>query len=197
MQQPLHQSLEVSEKYADGQASHKEFAATRALATQHATALRCNAPPMVVRAFLGAVAEDARILTTAASTADDAAYCYAIHAANYPRHPAHDPDWGDAYGVAEKRMRFYARCIFGNPFRPVSVNPAWLTPTVTNLATAAYEERALPSGELDTARLTVLADALEEAGCDNADILEHLRSPGPHVRGCFALDALLNREVTR
>jgi hypothetical protein len=74
--------------------------------------------------------------------------------------------------------------IFGNPFRPVSINPAWLTSTVTNLAAAAYGERFLPSGELDHARLAVLADALEESGCDNADILNHLRGSGEHVRGC-------------
>ncbi len=86
------------------------------------------------------------------------------------------------------------RCIFGNPFRPVSINPTWLTPTVTNLAATAYQERILPSGELDTARLSVLADALEEAGCDNSDILTHLRGPGPHVRGCWVVDMLLMKE---
>jgi hypothetical protein len=85
------------------------------------------------------------------------------------------------------------RCIIGNPFRPASLDPAWLTPTVTSLATVVYEERALPSGELDTARLAVLADALEEAGCDNADVLGHLRGPGPHVRGCWAVDLLTGR----
>jgi hypothetical protein len=87
-----------------------------------------------------------------------------------------------------------ARDIFGNPFRPASVEPEWITPTITNLATAAYDERVLPSGELDPARLAVLADALEEAGCDNADILSHLRSPGPHVRGCWVVDLLLGKE---
>lgn len=84
-------------------------------------------------------------------------------------------------------------CIFGNPFRPVSLDRFWLTPTLTSLATAAYEERILPSGELDPARLAVLSDALEEAGCDDADILSHLRSPGPHVRGCWALDLVLSK----
>jgi hypothetical protein len=66
--------------------------------------------------------------------------------------------------------------------------------TVSTLATAAYEERSLPSGELDSLRLAVLADALEESGCQDAEILGHLRSPGPHVRGCFALDLLLRKE---
>ena len=86
------------------------------------------------------------------------------------------------------------RCILGNPFRPITINSAWLNPTVTTLATAAYEERILPSGELDHARLAVLSDALEEAGCDDADILAHLRSPGPHVRGCWAVDLILGKE---
>jgi hypothetical protein len=47
---------------------------------------------------------------------------------------------------------------------------------------------------LDTVCLAVLADALEEAGCDNADLPVHLRGPGPHVRGCWALDLLLGLE---
>ena len=85
------------------------------------------------------------------------------------------------------------RDVIGNPFRPTKINPAWLTPTVTNLAQAAYDERILPSGELDRERLAILSDALEEAGCDDGDILNHLRSPGPHVRGCWAVDLLLGR----
>jgi hypothetical protein len=86
------------------------------------------------------------------------------------------------------------RDIFYNPFRPVSITPDWLTPTETSLARAAYDERSLPSGELDLARLAVLSDALEEAGCDDADILNHLRSLGPHVRGCWVVDLLLGKE---
>jgi hypothetical protein len=86
------------------------------------------------------------------------------------------------------------RDIFGNPFRPVSFNPAWQTPTVVSLAQAAYEERAMPSGELNTTRLAILADALEECGCNNADILTHLRSPNPHVRGCWVVDWVLAKE---
>ena len=43
-------------------------------------------------------------------------------------------------------------------------------------------------------RLPILADALEDAGCGDVDILAHLRGPGPHVRGCWAVDPLLGRE---
>jgi hypothetical protein len=96
----------------------------------------------------------------------------------------------------------YARDILGNPFRTVALDPAWLTPDVQALARAAYEGRDLPQGTLDPARLAVLADALEEAGCRDQQILRHLRGPGPHVRGCWVIDLLLgsNRsrvEVTR
>jgi hypothetical protein len=52
---------------------------------------------------------------------------------------------------------------------------------VPRLASAAYEDRLLPAGTLDPARLTVLADALEDAGCSDAELLGHLRGPGPHA----------------
>jgi hypothetical protein len=58
--------------------------------------------------------------------------------------------------------------------------------------TAAYEERELPSGHLNRHRLAVLADALEEAGAD-AELVGHLRGPGPHVRGCWVVDFLTGR----
>ncbi|MBL8795193.1 MAG: hypothetical protein JNM56_14910 [Planctomycetia bacterium] len=79
------------------------------------------------------------------------------------------------------------RDLFGNPFRPVTVNPAWLTSAVVSLAQAIYDERAFD-------RLPILADALEDAGCDHADILNHCRQPGEHVRGCWVVDLLLAKE---
>jgi hypothetical protein len=98
-------------------------------------------------------------------------------------------------GLPDEPARLCAlvRCVFGSPFRPVAIDRALLAPTVTSLARAAYEERALPSGELSDVRLSILADALEEAGCTEAAFLEHLRSPGPHVRGCYAVDLALGR----
>ena len=84
------------------------------------------------------------------------------------------------------------RDVAGNPFRPVTADPAWLTPTFLSLAHAAYDARQLPSGELDPVRLSVLADALEEAGA-GGELLTHLRGPGPHVRGCWAVDLILGR----
>jgi hypothetical protein len=84
--------------------------------------------------------------------------------------------------------------IFGNPFRLELIEPAWLTPAVKQIAQAAYDERILPAGNLDPARIAILADALEEAGCMNRAILGHLRSPNSHVRGCWLVDSVLGRE---
>jgi hypothetical protein len=88
------------------------------------------------------------------------------------------------------------RDVLGNPFRPVALDRTCLTADVLALAPAAYEQRILPGGELDAQRLAVLADALEEAGCTCAELLDHLRDPGPHVRGCWAVDAVLTRAAS-
>jgi hypothetical protein len=89
------------------------------------------------------------------------------------------------------------RCIFANPFRPLPSFAASLLAgqdqVVVRLAQATYDERLWPSGYLDPARLAVLADALEENGAD-ADLLDHHRDPGPHVRGCFVIDLLTGRK---
>lgn len=86
------------------------------------------------------------------------------------------------------------RDIIGNPFQRSTLGRATPTSAIANLAEAAYEERHLPSGHLDNARLAVLSDALEEAGCTDEAVLAHLRSPGPHVIGCWALDLVLGKE---
>jgi hypothetical protein len=70
--------------------------------------------------------------------------------------------------------------------RPVPLDLAWLTPAVVGIAQRIYEEG-------DFAALPVLADALEEAGCTDADILTHCRWGGEHVRGCWVVDALLGK----
>jgi hypothetical protein len=90
------------------------------------------------------------------------------------------------------------RDIFGPlPFREVHVDPAWLTwneRTIVRLAQGIYEDRILPGGTLDKARLAILDDALEEAGCTNKEILGHCPSPNDHVRGCWLIDLLLKKE---
>ena len=79
------------------------------------------------------------------------------------------------------------RDIFGNPFRPVTLDPSWLTSTVVLLARGTYEDRAFD-------RLPILADALQDAGCEHPDLLAHCRGPGPHVRGCWVVDLILGKD---
>jgi hypothetical protein len=80
------------------------------------------------------------------------------------------------------------REVFGNPFRSVTFDPAWRTSTVLALAQGIYDDKVFD-------RLPILADALQDAGCDNDDILCHLRdATAPHVRGCWALDLVLGKE---
>jgi hypothetical protein len=99
-----------------------------------------------------------------------------------------------AHGIEQAAL---VREVIGNPFRSTpTIDPAWHAwrdGTVPQLAKAAYEERRSPEGTLETARLALLADALEDAGCTDAELLAHLRSSGPHVRGCWAVDFVLGK----
>jgi hypothetical protein len=79
------------------------------------------------------------------------------------------------------------RDIFGNPFRPAMLDPAWRTSTVTALARGMYESR-------DFTPMPILADALQDARCDNDDILNHCRDGGVHIRGCWVVDLVLGKE---
>jgi hypothetical protein len=91
----------------------------------------------------------------------------------------------------------FVRDIF-HPFPSHPMSPQWLAwndGCVRKIAQAVYEDRILPDGTLDNSLLAVLADALEEAGCIDTQILGHLRGPGPHIRGCFVVDAILGKEA--
>ena len=78
------------------------------------------------------------------------------------------------------------RDIFGNPFRPVAFSPEWRTSTAVAIAQGMYESR-------DFGAMPILADALQDAGCDSADVFDHFRGPGPHVRGCWVVDLVLGK----
>lgn len=116
-------------------------------------------------------------------------------------------------GDAKRKRRASAvllRDVVGNPFLPsrlyrtstglhpirqgsIMTQEDYLYPTVIGVAREAYDIRR-DDNALDPDRLAVLSDALEDAGCEDADLLCHLRSPGPHVRGCWALDLILGKE---
>lgn len=78
------------------------------------------------------------------------------------------------------------RDIFGNPFRPIQVDPGSLSTDVLDLAKAIYDER-------DFDRMPILGDALEERGCTNSTILDHCRQQWTHVRGCWLVDSILGK----
>jgi len=111
-----------------------------------------------------------------------AGYAFAARARRSKRQDA----WDDANKAEDRQQLILARDIFGNPFRPVDFSPAWRTEHTTGIAAKMYDER-------DFAAMPILADALEEAGCEHPDILTHCREPGVHVRGCWVVDLVLGK----
>jgi hypothetical protein len=176
------QAVTAAERFADGEIGEKELgdrqasaqaAAARVLrACAHATVFTADpagdsalwALPVVRAACWAAVPEAAKL-------AGRAAYLPLMAAES--RHQA---------GLV--------RDVFGNPFRPAVVAGDWLTwdsGTIPRLAQSLHDDRAFTD-------LPVLADALEEAGCTDPDILGHCRQGGQHVRGCWVVDLVLGRE---
>jgi hypothetical protein len=130
---------------------------------------------------------------------EDDAYLPAIGAAcvggvcaadrSHPEKPSGEA-WQAAHDQEREALCKLLRCIVGNPFRPTPLLPPSVLArndgAAVKMATVIYDERAWD-------RLPILADALADAGCDEAELLGHLRGPGPHSRGCWAVDAILGR----
>src|SRR5262249_50068632 len=101
-----------------------------------------------------------------------------------------DGDYEDAQdGDAERTAQAdLLRELFGPlPFRALRSDASCVTPAVVALATSIYEERRWGD-------LRILGDALQEAGCSDAEVLEHCRGKGPHTKGCWVCDLLLKKE---
>jgi hypothetical protein len=87
----------------------------------------------------------------------------------------------------EHELGALVHCIYGpNPFKKTRFLKKWRTESVVSLARVAYDTR-------NFTLLPILADALEEAGCDSAEVLTHCRGFGPHARGCWVVDLVLNK----
>jgi hypothetical protein len=164
---PCRSAVEVAERFAEGQATRQEldaaFAATVPCVRGH--------PYGKARYHAASAALDA--VRPEVSWASFAA-CKASFGVN--------GDMSNDHGQVCDLLRD----VFGNPFRPVTVERSWLKwndGTVPKMAQAIYDERAFD-------RLPVLADALEDAGCAEAQLLDHCRGAGPHVRGCWVIDLL-------
>ena len=170
------EAVEGTERYADGCVAISEWEAVRGAA--HETLLAHS------------WTEDDSAHRAAVAAASANAWEAAVHAAaGISLAVMQDRASSAQEDAAQANL---LRCVFGNPFRPVALDPNRRTATVLSLAQAAYDERQLPAGTLDPQRLSVLADALEETGADSA-LVAHLRGEGPHVRGCWAVDLALGR----
>jgi hypothetical protein len=207
------QAVDVAERFADGLADRAELDAARA----EVSAFLDEAPDaydagaVSAYAVFYAVAADFRDLQTVHLAAEHAADAFAIGAEDSPQGDGYVQAWIAAHGAvgrrgellsaayraywdlswhqARRRQCDLLRDLFGNPLAPVRIEPAWRgwnESTVARLARAIYLEERFED-------LAILADALEEAGCSDADVLAHCRAGGEHVRGCWLLDALIGK----
>lgn len=173
-------AVEAAERYADGRTGADELAAAhRAAAEAHAEA------------------GDTRPEGPAAAAAMVASGPWRPHkAANFTAlvrpfrsgpHAGEDVAAYKAAVLAEWAWQAdVVRDIFGNPFRATPIDPAWQDAQVVSLAEAIYERQAFD-------RLPALAEALERAGCTDADAWVHCGEPGPHARGCWVVDRILRK----
>jgi hypothetical protein len=162
-------AIAVGERFADGGADDRELATTREVvqgAFRDAAPEPLSPEEHAIHAAWFTLAETGRVCLAAV---DRSASCL-----------------GAGKRAEQARQAAVFRDIVGNPFRPVTADPRWLTSTATSLAQAVYSERAFD-------RLPILADALEDAGCGDPVLLAHCRGEGPHVRGCWAVDLVLEK----
>ncbi len=126
-------------------------------------------------------------LAAAAVVAEDAGTA-AVEASRWARYARRCQPAPPDDGPEEAAQAEFLRDLFGNPFRPPPVfDPGWRTSQVVALARGAYELSAFD-------QLPILADALEDAGCADEQLLDHGRGPATHVRGCWLVDLILAKK---
>jgi hypothetical protein len=188
-EQRVRDAVDLAERFADGLTGDEERSAARKAAQQAAqgrgVTTRPTAPKAERRAAAAVYWAAARLAGEAATHAPDLAIEAIIWQAGGPDRC----DW-QAIKASERTSQARAfRDIFGNPFRVPALDPDWLQwndGTVAKIAQAINDER-------DFERMPILADALEDAGCADVDILDHCRSAWTHVRGCWVIDLLLGK----
>jgi hypothetical protein len=178
-------AVQVAERFADGQATSEELHAAEA----EAESIWLKDPlDEAAMACFHVCSKQVAGLYAAVSTVV-AIWSHRLGEARKQGNPIPD---GMAYTQPIKEAEEAEQCrllrdIFGNPFRRVKCFPEWRTSTAVELATQMYESREFSA-------MPILADALQDAGCDNEDVLAHCRGPGPHVRGCWVVDLVLGKE---
>jgi hypothetical protein len=164
------EAVQTAERFADGRATLSERSACQAQAREASREVRSRMNDTFQNALAAA----------------DAAYSTGFMAAILaPVGAAYVPESGTDVDEMTAQAALL-RDVFGNPFRPVAFDPRWRTADTVGLATAIYEDRAFD-------RLGLLADALQDAECDDEQVLGHCRSEG-HVRGCWVVDLVLGKE---
>jgi hypothetical protein len=184
------QAVEVAERLADGQATEADRWPAYGDATNTVYAIGHGPPNPPARLSACAAAEAVAKRLVAAYSKDLAGGTYEGGIANVD---AIAFQAAAAVNQVDPPMNIFAalvRDVFGNPFRPAKTASRWLAwndGTIPKIAQAIYDDRAFD-------RLPILADALEDAGSGNADILAHCRNGGEHVRGCWVVDLLLGKQ---
>lgn len=192
--------LAVAERFADGAASSLERKGAREKALNagwHPDEITKNARGSAKTSVFWTLARKAYEAATETSriAASVAVQLRANRLVAEPTDvPADWTAWREPIEAEERASHAQMlRCIIGNPFRVSTLRANWQTPDVFSVARTVYDDRPAPSARLDSVRLSILADALEDAGCDDAAILAHCRDGGIHVRGCWVLDLILGR----
>jgi hypothetical protein len=172
-------AVDVAERYSDGTATVEELDATSATEEPHSSQ-DYGGLYIVHPAASRTVNADSCALNTSLLFADSVV-------PDKDATPDAGKRWEEADGAESAPQAQLLREIFGNPFRPVEVAAAWRTQDVMLLAKGIYEEKAFD-------RMPILADALQDAGCNVDELLNHLRdAQQAHVRGCWALDLVLGK----
>jgi len=200
-------AVKVAESFADGLAPEADLAAARAAAlTEFSAHFGTMWVSCCAQAAMMVTAPDIRAKLTwhfrrpqgggfseASHYAAEAASGYAADGPHAERIPKAIVE-STREAVHRSERHHHARllhCIFGNPFRPLRSLPhatfAWHGDMVCRIAQSVYIDRAFD-------RLPILADALEEGGCNDDAILNHCRCPGPHARGCCVVDLILSKD---
>lgn len=168
-------AVTTAERYADGEVTHAEL-----LAAHRDAADACHAIQLATGRHRDGINRRRTTMRRAAKVAVDVA-----------RHAA-DPEWDARLaaravqwqnGSTRYALSNYLRDIF-QPYQNTPLEPAWLTSTVLGLAREVYDSR-------DASVIPILADALQDAGCEDEPLLSHCRSECNHVRGCWVIDELL------
>lgn len=206
-QDRLRLAVKVAERFADGRVSTQVLDKARRLVRrlrEEREAEERRRKTWLVRAARAAaqavealLPEEEPILNTPRDIRDALDVVSATRIARTAARAAEAAREEDTYTAAEPIHRLHTfdavelvREVFGNPFRPTVIDSGWLDwneSTVLRMAQVIYRKRCFRN-------MPILADALEEAGCNDSAILSHCRAPQEHVRGCWVVDLLLGTE---